>query len=133
MSRFAQGLCVFAALLCTAPACGEFPAFETVEIDPAAAHTAVCAVAVTGVDADRKLDSVAVNERQVVWYKNPDWKKGVLIEDQTERDNVCIAPNDIDGDGKVDFALGAGWTKIGTIQWIRRGANPEDRWQVHPI
>jgi len=57
----------------------------------------------------------------------------VIIENQTERDNVCIAPYDIDSDGKVDFALGAGWTKIGTMQWLSRGATLDDKWEVHPL
>ena len=46
-----------------------------------------------------------------------------MIEDQTKKDNVCIAPYDIDGDGQVDFALGADWrpsdtVNSGTIQWL---------------
>ncbi len=32
--------------------------------------------------------------------------KHTIIKGATERDNVCIQPHDIDGDGKVDFALG---------------------------
>jgi hypothetical protein len=51
---------------------------------------------------------------------------------------VCIAPYDIDGDGKVDFALGADWrpadtNNSGSIQWITRGKSPDEPWQVHPI
>ncbi|MGE3315427.1 MAG: FG-GAP repeat domain-containing protein, partial [Planctomycetaceae bacterium] len=57
----------------------------------------------------------------------------VIIDGQTDRDNVCIAPMDIDGDGKIDFAVGAGWTKIGTIYWLSRGQSLDDRWQVHAI
>jgi hypothetical protein len=49
---------------------------------------------------------------------------------------VCIQPHDIDGDGQIDFALGAGWhppdTKApGTLQWLGRDA--QGHWQVHPI
>ncbi len=58
----------------------------------------------------------------------------------TDKDNVCIQPHDIDGDGKVDFALGAGWqpanTKSGgTLQWLRRNGegNGDAPWQVVPI
>lgn len=132
MNRLAHCACLI--VLCAIPARGnEFPAFETVVIDSDAAQTAVYAVTVADVDTDGRPDIVAINERQVVWYKNPDWTKGILIEDQTERDNVCIAPHDIDQDGQIDFALGAGWTKVGTLQWISRGTRPEDRWSVHPI
>src|SRR5581483_174143 len=80
-----------------------------------------------------KPDIVAVSENRVQWYENPTWAKQVILEDQTEKDNVCIAPFDIDSDGKVDFALGAGWTKIGTIQWITRQNDPAAKWSVHYI
>jgi hypothetical protein len=51
---------------------------------------------------------------------------------------VCIAPYDIDGDGQVDFALGADWRpsdtlNSGTIQWIRRGDSLDEKWTVYPI
>ena len=50
-----------------------------------------------------------------------------MIRGATARDNVCIQPHDIDGDGRVDFALGAGWrppdTKDpSTLQWLGRDA-----------
>ncbi|MGH7199186.1 MAG: FG-GAP repeat domain-containing protein, partial [Planctomycetaceae bacterium] len=111
---------------------GEFPAFKPVVIDPHAGEI-VYAVTLADVDGDGKQDIVAVTENRVLWYRNPDWKQHIIIENQTERDNVCIAPHDIDGDGKIDFALGAGWTKIGTIQWLTRGESLEEDWTVHPI
>ena len=94
------------------------------------------AVTVADVNGDRKLDVVAVTEDAVVWYENPGWTKHDIIRKATARDNVCIQPHDIDGDGRVDFALGAGWrppnTKDpSTLQWLGRDA--EGRWQVHPI
>ena len=85
------------------------------------------------VDGDKRQDIVAVTENRVLWYQAPDWKKRIIIENQTMRDNVCIAPFDIDGDGQIDFALGAGWTKVGTIQWLSRGESLEDKWNVHFI
>jgi hypothetical protein len=106
--------------------------FETRVLDPNVGN--VCyAVTVADVDGDKKPDVVAVTENRVVWFQNPDWKLRVIIEKQTELDNVCIAPHDIDGDGKIDFAIGAGWTKIGTLQWLSRGATLEDKWNVHFI
>jgi hypothetical protein len=111
----------------------EFPRFEEVVIDPQICETACYAVALADVDGDRRDDIVAVTEDQVVWYQTPDWRKRIIIDGQTEPDNVCIAPRDIDGDGQIDFALGAGWTKVGTIQWLSRGAALDEKWQVHAI
>lgn len=106
--------------------------FETKVLDPNVGN--VCyAVTVADVDGDKLQDIVAVTENRVLWFQNPSWKPRVIIENQTEKDNVCIAPQDIDGDGKVDFALGAGWTKIGTLQWLSRGASLDDKWHVHYI
>jgi hypothetical protein len=61
-----------------------------------------------------------------------------ILAGGTLPDNVSIAPADIDGDGKVDFALAADWrpadTKTsGSLQWIRRGKSAEDPWSIHPI
>lgn len=128
-----HGICA-AVLLASADVAfaAGFPKFEATTIDPEIGN--VCyAVTTADVNGDQKLDVVAVSENRVQWYENPSWKKHVVLEDQTERDNVCIAPFDIDGDGQVDFALGAGWTKIGTIQWIGRTNNPEEKWKVHLI
>ena len=111
----------------------EFPQFEAKVIDPAICNKACYAVTLADVNGDKRPDIVAVTERQVLWYEAPNWKKHVIIEDQTDLDNVCIAPYDIDGDGAIDFALGAGWTKIGTVQWLSRGETLNDRWNVHMI
>ena len=110
------------------------PRFEAKVVDPNIGK--VCyAVTKADVNGDGKLDIVAVSENRVLWYAAPSWTKHIILEDQTEPENVCIAAHDIDGDGRVDFALGAGWIKAntGTIQWITRGTNPDDKWNVHLI
>jgi ubiquinone/menaquinone biosynthesis C-methylase UbiE len=111
------------------------PHFQAQVIDPHVGE--VCyAVAVADVNGDQKLDVVGVTEDAVVWYENPGWRKYDLIRKATVRDNVCIQPHDIDGDGRVDFALGASWrptdTKnASTLQWL--GRDGDGHWQVHPI
>ncbi len=96
------------------------------------------AVLLVDVNGDGKKDIVVVDQRRVVWYENPTWKRRNIIEGQTEPDNVCLSAADIDGDGKLDFALGAAWnpgnTKSGgTLQWLRRGSTLDEPWTVHPI
>jgi hypothetical protein len=131
VSVVACATCGFGALNALA---ADFPTFEAQTLDANVGN--VCyAVSLADVDGDGKQDIVAVTENRVLWYQAPDWKKRVIIEDQTERDNVCIAPLDIDGDGKIDFALGAGWLNknIGQIVWLSRGATLDDKWHVHLI
>jgi hypothetical protein len=131
-SRSFWSVAGLAILLPTALFAEDMYRFETRVLDPNVGK--VCyAVSVADVDGDQQPDIVAVTENRVLWFQNPTWKPRVMIENQTELDNVCIAPHDIDGDGKIDFALGAGWTKIGTLQWITRGPTLEDKWQVHFI
>lgn len=109
------------------------PGFEPRVIDPHAGEI-VYAVTHADVDGDGGQDVVAVTENAVLWYAAPGWTKHVVIQDQTVRDNVCIAAHDVDGDGKVDFALGAGWPQSGgTIQWLSRNTSLEEKWNVYFI
>jgi hypothetical protein len=130
----ALGLAAFVAIAAPAAA-ADFPRFQAQEIDRHAGEI-VYAVTVADVDGNSKPDVVAVTEDAVVWYENPVWARHDIIRKATAKDNVCIQPQDIDGDGRVDFALGAGWrppdTKNpSTLQWLGRDA--DGRWQVHPI
>ncbi|MBX3441909.1 MAG: VCBS repeat-containing protein [Planctomyces sp.] len=127
-------LLALVALCSTASAA--VPRFDTIVLDDDLCNVAVYAVALADVDGDGLADVVAVTENRVLWYRNPDWQRRTIIADATERDNVCIAPHDIDGDGQVDFAIGAGWLNgknLGTIQWVSRGETLDAPWRVHPI
>jgi hypothetical protein len=96
------------------------------------------AVLLVDVNGDGKPDIVVVDQTRVVWYENPTWKRRTIIEGMTRPDNVCIAAHDIDGDGKIDFALGADWKPFntkqgGTLQWLRRGKSLDEPWTMFPI
>lgn len=111
----------------------EYPAtFRLQELDPAAGRV-VYAVTTADVDGDGDTDAVALTNNRVVWYEQPSWKPHVILQDQTPPDNVCFAAHDIDGDRQIDFAIGAGWTKTGTLHWISRPASGEGLWKVHAI
>ncbi|MBY0231822.1 MAG: VCBS repeat-containing protein [Gemmataceae bacterium] len=97
------------------------------------------AVLIADVDGDKKPDIIVADTDRVVWYQNPTWKKRTIIQGKTKRDNVCIAAHDIDGDGRLDLALGADWrvpfdtSKGGTLQWLRQPKDPDKEWDVFPI
>src|SRR6266849_4254121 len=96
------------------------------------------AVLLVDINNDGKPDIVVADTNRVVWYENPTWKRRTIIEGQTKPDNVCIAAYDIDGDGKIDLALGAEWKPFntksgGTLQWLKRGKTLDEPWTVHPI
>lgn len=85
-----------------------------------------------------KLDIVVLDQERLIWLENPSWKEHqILGPGQTNADNVTFAPYDITGDGKLDFAVGAGWgrgdTPRGTLQWITAAGGKPDQWAVHPI
>ncbi len=95
------------------------------------------AVRVLDVNADSRLDIAIVDSKRVLWLENPTWTAHVVYETpDAPFDNVCFAPRDINGDGRVDFALGADWQANnsdsgGTIGWLEQTkAGP---WNYHEI
>ncbi|MHC2068507.1 FG-GAP repeat domain-containing protein [Bremerella sp. T1] len=101
------------------------------------------AVRLIDMNEDDKLDICIVDQDRIVWLENPNWNEHeILGPGQTNQDNVAFAPADIDGDGKLDFAVAAGWgggkTQRGTIQWITSNGSQANgssakHWAVHPI
>lgn len=76
------------------------------------------------INADGRLDIAIVDSKRVLWLENPTWATHVIYETPDAKfDNVCFAPHDINGDGRVDLALGADWQANnsdsgGSIGWL---------------
>jgi len=89
------------------------------------------------VNGDKQTDVLAISGTELVWFKAPTWEKNVILAaGVTTADNVTLAPHDIDGDGRLDIALGAGWTRrdTGTLQWVKQNApGTTPAWEVFPI
>lgn len=97
------------------------------------------AVRLIDMNDDERLDIVIVDSKRLLWLENPNWDEHVMLDTPSQQhDNVCFAPNDIDGDGRLDFALGADWQfgnteSGGTIGWISPGKTVNDLWTYHAI
>jgi hypothetical protein len=110
--------------------------FEAQTIDSAIAIG--YGLAIGDVDGDGKDDILLADKKQFTWYRNGDWKKFILIENLTTSDNVCIAARDIDGDGKVEIAVGAQWNPgetsdtrfSGSVHYLVRPSDPTTKWSA---
>ena len=95
-------------------------------------------IALGDVDGDGKPDILLADKKQFVWYRNGDWKRFVLAENLTSHDNVCIAARDINGDGKVEIAVGAQWNpsetsdtqQSGSVHYLVRPDDPTQLWKA---
>lgn len=121
------GLLAVASIAQAAP---DFEA-ETIDDDVAIGY----GLGIGDVDGDGKSDILLADKKAFVWYRNPDWKRFVLWENPRRLDNVCIAARDIDGDGKVEIAVGAEWNpgdtrESGSVHWLVRPEDPTQPWGV---
>lgn len=101
-------------------------------------------LAIADVDGDKLPDILLADKKQYVWYRNPGkakagdpaaWTKYILAENLTEKDNVCIAAQDIDGDGKAEVAVGAEWNpgdteKSGAVFYLQAPADRTQPWKA---
>ncbi len=87
-------------------------------------------------NGDGKTDVVLVDRDKVVWYENSTWKKHQISGRLTQRDHVCVAARDIDGDGKAEIAVGAQWNigettdlaKSGSVFYLRPTSDRRGNW-----
>ncbi|MBK8094201.1 MAG: hypothetical protein IPK32_20100 [Verrucomicrobiaceae bacterium] len=91
-------------------------------------------LAVADVNGDARNDILLADSHIIVWYENPTWKKHIIAEKLTEKDHVCIAARDINGDGKCEIAVGAGWTPSdttgsGAVFYLIAPTDRTQRWE----
>ncbi len=110
------------------------PVFEPQTIDDAIKIG--YGLAIGDVDGDGKPDILLADKTDIVWYRNPDWQKHVIVSRLSLLDNVCLAARDLDGDGKVEIAVGAQWNpgetsdeaKSGGVFYLLPPADRTQRW-----
>jgi hypothetical protein len=90
-------------------------------------------LAIADVDGDGREDLLLADAREIAWYRSPDWQKTVIARDLTTKDHVCIAARDLDGAGRAEIAVGAGWNPgdtvgSGAIFFLERPADAAQPW-----
>ena len=97
------------------------------------------AVRTLDLSGDGKLDILIADSKRYLWLENPSWQAHEIYSTpNAKNDNVCMAPYDIDGDGKIDLAIGHDWqpnnTKSGgEIGWLKSPSDPRQPWNYTKI
>ena len=97
------------------------------------------AVLAIDLNGDGRKDIAITDSKRYLWLENPTWKLHVIHNTpDAPSDNVCFAPHDVDGDGKVDFAIGHDWqpgnsNSGGKIGWLKSPEDPRQPWTYFPI
>jgi hypothetical protein len=130
MQMFAAPL-LFVATAATLAAAPAAPRFKAADVDTKVEIG--YGVTVADVNGDKKPDILLVDKNIVVWYENPSWAKHIIAERLTQLDHVCIAAQDLDGDGKCELAIGAGWNpgdtvNSGAVFYLVPPADRTQRW-----
>lgn len=115
------------------------PKFEAQTIDEAVQIG--YGMAIGDVDGDGKPDILLADKKEFVWYRNGDWKRQVMAANLTAADNVCLTARDLDGDGKVEVAVGAQWNpgetsdteKSGAVFYLIRPDDHSSAWEARPL
>jgi hypothetical protein len=113
-------------------AAASFPEFKVHEINSEAGTG--LAIAAEDVNGDGRVDIVGVSDSTVAWYENPTWTRHLMTE-RIKGSNVCIAGRDLDGDGVLEFALGADWqfnntASGGALYLLRHQESVSAPWSV---
>lgn len=122
-----------AFILAPAMICGPCE-FQRHEID---AFPSGYQVAVADVNGDGRPDIIALSTTadRIDWYENPGWKRRPVA--RTAK-NIDLAACDIDGDGRLELAIAAGFyfddaSRGGEIFLLRQPANPDSLWTSRRI